>query len=548
MFAKTAKDSGSQLTNNVDSRLIQRMSWPQIYRSITVLIRLMLIAFVASGVGCASLPENTNRIESYSLVAPSEAQLSRFALDNRVSDKPHSSFMLLDDGTDAFVARMALATVAETSIDAQYYIWHNDVTGNLLINELITAAERGIRVRLLVDDINLSSANDEGLAMIASHPNVSVRIFNPFSRKTSKYSQMVTRFGDVTRRMHNKSFVVDGRISIIGGRNIGDEYFGANSQLEFADLDVLSIGPVVADVSSVFDLYWNSPLAYPIELLRPQSFDDEIMLERRRDIAAFAKDQEASAFAEKVRSSAFLHQMLEDNLEFFSGDVELLYDRPEKISSRRDQTELHLSDGLGRYVQAVKDEFLIVSPYFVPTDEGVEFLLDLERRGAQVKIVTNSLASSDVSIVHAGYKLTRKKLLQGGVELHEMKAGLASTAKVDKNSFGSSKASLHAKTFVIDREMLFVGSLNLDPRSFTENTEIGMLIYSEKVAEGVGGWFDTGLDSVAYTLYWDERESSIKWLDKTDNTMTTYDRDPGTSWWLRRWVDFLSLFPIESQL
>lgn len=456
--------------------------------------------------------------------------------------------MLLDDGTDAFVARMALATVAETSIDAQYYIWHNDVTGNLLINELITAAERGIRVRLLVDDINLSSANDEGLAMIASHPNVSVRIFNPFSRKTSKYSQMVTRFGDVTRRMHNKSFVVDGRISIIGGRNIGDEYFGANSQLEFADLDVLSIGPVVADVSSVFDLYWNSPLAYPIELLRPQSFDDEIMLERRRDIAAFAKDQEASAFAEKVRSSAFLHQMLEDNLEFFSGDVELLYDRPEKISSRRDQTELHLSDGLGRYVQAVKDEFLIVSPYFVPTDEGVEFLLDLERRGAQVKIVTNSLASSDVSIVHAGYKLTRKKLLQGGVELHEMKAGLASTAKVDKNSFGSSKASLHAKTFVIDREMLFVGSLNLDPRSFTENTEIGMLIYSEKVAEGVGGWFDTGLDSVAYTLYWDERESSIKWLDKTDNTMTTYDHDPGTSWWLRRWVDFLSLFPIESQL
>ena len=504
--------------------------------------------FAAMSVGCASLPENTNPEEVYSVVAPPGAKLSKLALDNTPAETQQSAFILLSDGTDAFVARMALASAAETSIDAQYYIWHNDVTGDLLINELINAAERGVRVRLLVDDINLSSANDEGLAMIASHPLVSVRIFNPFSRKTSKYSQMLSRFGDVTRRMHNKSFVVDGRISIIGRRNIGDEYFGANSQLEFGDLDVLSIGPVVADVSSVYDLYWNSPLAYPIELLRPETFDDDTMLARREALSASVAEQERSVFADKIRSSEFLRAVQERNFNFFSGEVELLYDLPEKIASNRDQTELHLSDGLGRHIREIENEFLIVSPYFVPTDEGVEFLLDLEGRGVQVKIVTNSLASSDVSIVHAGYKLSRKKLLKGGVELYEIKANLAPVIELHKNSFGSSKASLHAKTFAIDRTSLFVGSLNLDPRSFTENTEIGMLIRSEAAAQELGDWFDSKLESVAYRLVWDEKENGIQWLDITDDGTTIYDHDPGSSWWLRRWVDFLSLFPIESQL
>ena len=184
------------------------------YRTEARLLHLLLMLFAAMSVGCASLPENTNPEEVYSVVAPPGAKLSKLALDNTPAETQQSAFILLSDGTDAFVARMALASAAETSIDAQYYIWHNDVTGDLLINELINAAERGVRVRLLVDDINLSSANDEGLAMIASHPLVSVRIFNPFSRKTSKYSQMLSRFGDVTRRMHNKSFVVDGRISM----------------------------------------------------------------------------------------------------------------------------------------------------------------------------------------------------------------------------------------------------------------------------------------------------------------------------------------------
>ncbi|WP_250657014.1 phospholipase D family protein [Alkalimarinus coralli] len=511
-------------------------------------IQFLITIILLFTAGCASLPENEQQVKSVALVAPSSSVWSEFASDNMPENNRESAFLLLNEGIDAFVARMALVSAAEVSIDAQYYIWHGDLTGNLLINELINAAERGVRVRLLIDDINLSAANDEGLALIASHPKISVRIFNPFSRNTAKASQMITRFGDVTRRMHNKSFVVDGQISVIGGRNIGDEYFGANSELEFADLDVLSIGPVVEEVSSVFDLYWNSPLAYPVELLRPELIDSEYAEKKRTEISDFAAKQKHSAFADNVRQSSFLQQLLAGNLEFFSGEVELLYDLPDKITSKRDQTELHLSGALGQHIDVVESEFLIISPYFVPTDEGVRFMLGLEERGVEVKVVTNSLASTDVSIVHAGYKSSREALLRGGVELYEMKAGLASDVDLDKHSFGSSKASLHAKTFVIDRESLFVGSLNIDPRSFNENTEIGMLIYSKHVAQAVGEWFDSDIQKLAYVLSWDENEKRIMWLDYNNDGVSSYDHDPGTSWWLRRWVDFLGLFPIESQL
>lgn len=505
------------------------------------------MVLIAISSGCTSLPKNTSD-KSYSLVAPSSALLSKLALDKSPKDDQNSSFMLLNDGTDAFIARMALASVAETSIDAQYYIWHDDVTGNLLINELIKSAERGVRIRLLVDDINLSSANDEALAFIASYPQVSVRVFNPFNRQVDKLSQVLIRFGDITRRMHNKSFVVDGQVSIIGGRNIGDEYFGANSQLEFSDLDVLSIGPVVAEVQSVYDLYWNSPLAYPIELLRPEVFDAQYVIEKRQELSHFALEQQDSAFADKIRASVYLKQLLEDDVSFFSGKVELLYDLPKKISSNRNKTEFHLSSDLVPLISNINEELLIISPYFVPEGKSLDALLDLEKKGVQVKVLTNSLASTDVAIVHAGYKLVREKLLKGGVELYEMKADPKAMGDQNSMSIGSSKASLHTKTFAIDRKSIFVGSSNFDPRSFIENTEVGMLIYSTEVANILGEWFDTELKEVAYKLTWDEEENTIEWSGYNQGARTTYMNDPDTSWLLRRWVDFLSLFPIESQL
>lgn len=508
---------------------------------------LLLISLAMISTGCTSLPQNNSK-KSYSIVAPSSAKLSKLASDKTPIDTQNSSFIFLNDGTDAFIARMALASKAETSIDAQYYIWKDDITGNLLINELIKSAERGVRVRLLVDDIDASYANDKALALIASYPTVSVRVFNPFSRYSSKYSQFFTRFGDVTRRMHNKSFVVDGQVSIIGGRNIGDEYFGANSHLAFSDLDVLSIGPIVSEVASVYDLYWNSPLAYPIELLHPEVFDAEYINEKQKSLSDFALAQQDSAFADKIQTSAFFKQLVEDSVSFLSGEVELMYDLPEKISSSRHKTELSLVKNLIPHMNNISEELIIISPYFVPEDKGIEFLLSLIEKGVQVKILTNSLASTDVSIVHAGYKSSRKKLLKGGVEIYEMKGDPRKMSKREKLSFGSSRASLHTKTFIIDRNSLFVGSLNIDPRSIKENTEIGMLIHCKDGAQILSHNFDTGLKNITYKLTWDKTEKAIKWSSYNNGTLKTYTHDPDTSWWLRRWVDLLSLLPIESQL
>jgi len=512
-----------------------------------LLFRVLIVSIVFCA-GCASLPDNDGIEKSYSLTASSQALLSQLSESNLSSLSHDSGFIMMVDGIDAFIARLALAREAQNSIDAQYYIWHDDLTGKVLLNELINAADRGVRVRLLVDDINLSSARDKGVALIATHPNISVRVFNPFSRNSNRTLQLLTRYGDVTRRMHNKSFIADGRVSIIGGRNIGNEYFSANPLLEFGDLDVFAIGQVVEQVASVFDLYWNSSLAYPIEALRSEKLSPETILEKREELIRFVKSKQQSPYASRAREATLLTQLKENKLLFHSGEAEVFYDLPEKLVSDRSQTELHLSHNLSSHTLAVKDEMLIVTPYFVPGKEGIAYFKQLKNRGVDVKILTNSLASTDVSIVHAGYKTSRKALLKAGVELYELKANLAVAPSPDKRSTGSSKASLHAKTFALDRQSLFVGSLNLDPRSFVENTEVGMLIHSPDIANMLGELFDSKLPEISYQLTWDERSNKILWKESLGDRKKIYDYDPKTSWWLRRWVDFMSLFPIESQL
>lgn len=520
-----------------------------------ILILRVFIVSIIFCAGCASLPSNDRTEKTYSITAGNQAPLSQLSESNLKNLSGDSGFIMLGDGLDAFIARMALVHEAEKSIDAQYYIWHDDLTGKLLLNELVVAADRGVRVRLLLDDINLTSAHDKGLVVIATHPNISVRIFNPFSRNAGRATQLLTRYGDVTRRMHNKSFIADGRVSIIGGRNIGNEYFNANPVLEFGDLDVLAIGQVVPQVTSVYDLYWNNSLAYPIEVLMPQNVHSGAILKQSESLKQFVKSKQHSPYANRAREAEFLAQLKKNRLFFHSGEAEVFYDLPDKLVSDRNKTELHLSHNFNSHTLSVKDELLIITPYFVPGKEGIAYFKQLEGRGVDVKILTNSLASTDVSVVHAGYKLSRKELLKAGVELYELKAGLAvkqtldaSNPKPSKSSIGSSKASLHAKTFALDRQSLFIGSLNLDPRSFVENTEVGMLIRSPDIAGMLGELFDRKLLEVSYQLTWDERSNKIIWVESLGSREKMYDYDPHTSWWLRRWVDFMSLFPIESQI
>ena len=431
------------------------------YRFFTVII----LAALWFGGGCASLPENTNRPESFVYPDTSDTYLGRELANDIAAHPGKSGFVPLSSGLDAFVARAVLAHLAEKSIDAQYYLFHNDLTGHLFLDQLIKAADRGVRVRLLVDDMDLAG-RDFGAAMLDSHPNMEIRLFNPFSRETSRLSQFVTRLGSVTRRMHNKSFTVDNQVTILGGRNIGDEYFEAQPDLAFADLDVMAIGPVVARVSGSFDKYWNSQLAYPATTLSKQQPTPTETEESLEEFNAFIADQINSPYMQALRNSDLANRLREDRLEFYWGNAKVVYDQPEKILHKKDKTEYHLAPQLEPYFDGVKKELLLFSPYFVPGKEGTAFLTELAGKGVRVRILTNSLSSTDVGIVHSGYMKYREALLRGGVELYELNKKLTrEQRKKKKGQEGASKASLHTKSFVFDRKDVFIGSLNLDPRA-----------------------------------------------------------------------------------
>ena len=515
--------------------------------------RLLVVPMALSLViACATLPENVGRKETFAYPDTVDTRLGRKVSGEETAHPPgESGFHLLGNGLDAFVARAELANLAERSIDVQYYLYHDDLVGRCFTWLLLQAADRGVRVRLLVDDMDLSG-RDLGAAALDSHPNVEVRIFNPFSRKTGRTSQYVTRLGSVTRRMHNKSFTVDSQATILGGRNIGNEYFEADPDLAFADLDVLAFGPVARDVSTAFDLYWNSELAYPVSVLVDGPPAPEEIARRRRRLNEFVAAQADSAYLQALRNSDLADKVRKHQVRTSWGTAVVLYDRPEKILHDTGEKRYHLAPQLKPYADGVQKELILFSPYFVPGDAGTAFLTGLVARGVRVRILTNSLASTDVSVVHAGYAKYRMALLRGGVELHEMNRKLTREQREEKKGAGgSSKASLHAKSFVFDRRQVFIGSLNLDPRAMIHNTEIGVVLTSAEIAEGMGEWFDRNVGKVAFRLELkkdDDGSETLLWHGLIDGKPQTFGVDPYTGFWKRLGIGFLGLLPIESQL
>jgi putative cardiolipin synthase len=501
---------------------------------------------------CASLPENVDQQPSAAFTDTANTTLGDSIKDD-IADHPGlSGFHMLSSGLDAFAARAILAHSAERSIDAQYYLLHSDLVGYLFIDALLNAADRGVRVRLLLDDMTLNDDKDIGAAALNAHDNIEVRVFNPFARKSARWMQILSRFDEVTRRMHNKSFTVDNQFSVLGGRNIGNEYFEADPDLAFGDLDVLAIGPVVNEVSTSFDLYWNSSASYPASSLITNNDSSEDLAQRRTSLSEFVAQQSDSEYLQALRSSDLVTRLKNDDFEFDWGEAQVLYDDPAKISSRRDQTELHLATQLEPFGAQITRELTIFSPYFIPGREGVENLEKLRARGVRVRILTNSLASTDVSAVHAGYSKYRKYLLRAGVELYEVDKTLSKKQRKDKKGAeGSSKASLHAKSFAIDQERIFIGSLNLDPRSVVENTEIGVMIESSKIASEMSDWFDQKIDQVAFRLTLEEDRNGneiLVWYRSIDGVDYRYTTEPNTGFWRRFGVGFVKLLPIESLL
>ncbi len=502
--------------------------------------------------GCAVLPDNSHRPLSTALDGRDTPLWRDWRADPRSADG-RSAFYLLGNGLDAFVARAALVRRATRSIDLQYYMIHDDHVGTLLLHELLEAADRGVRVRILLDDID-EGHRDRRVAVLDLHPNIEVRIFNPFGRNVARVWQYVTGFGRQTRRAHNKSFTVDNMATIVGGRNIGDEYFERDPELAFQDLDVLGVGPVAWSVSKAFDAYWNHELAYPVRRLVKGDLDSEAYLEARRWFLARVKSLSDSAYLERLRHSDLAERLREGRLDFHWAHARVYADSPDKLLRPVTETEGNLMRALLPYLEGARRELIVISPYFVPGRAGVAFFRRLRARGVAVHVLTNSLASTDVSIVHAGYARYRPALLRMGVTLWELDriTSRAERKAMSEGYTGKSKSSLHAKAFVVDRELLFIGSLNLDPRSVVQNTEIGVVIESPALALEVAEAFDQEVPVEAFRLElvtegeW--AQERIRWVKIRNGRRVIYQSEPHAGFWRRLGILFMMALPIESQI
>jgi len=503
---------------------------------------LLLVMGALSGAwGCLHLLHHLNppegRTSSFVMTDTADTRLGKASQGLVKAHAGKSGVFPLVNGRDAFAARALLADAAERTLDIQYYIWHDDLSGGLLFAALRRAADRGVRVRLLLDDNNTPGL-DGILAELNAHPNIEVRLFNPFKFRRWRIFGYLADFGRLNRRMHNKSFTADNQATIIGGRNVADEYFAATKGTVFVDLDVLAIGPVVHDVSRDFDRYWASQSSYPAENLLPASKP------AKAAVAASALARPgAGPYLRAVSELPLVRNLLDQTLPFEWAVTQMVSDDPAKGLGLAPDSSL-LWARLREITGMPKDEWNLISPYFVPMAGGVDALSGLARRGVKIRVLTNSLEATDVAAVHAGYAKRRKALLHGGVELFESKRGSATSSVRSQALAGSSGSSLHAKTFGMDRSRVFIGSFNFDPRSARLNTELGFVIDSPVLAKRFADTLAPYLSENAYRVGL-SAAGSLQWVERVDGKEIIYDREPHTRWWRRAAVAVLSWLPIE---
>jgi putative cardiolipin synthase len=452
-----------------------------------------------------------------------------------------SGVYALSEGGDAFAARAILADTAKHTLDAQYYIWHDDMSGGLLFASLYRAAERGVRVRLLLDD-HCTQGLDPLLAAFNAHPNIEVRLFNPYYIRHWRLLDYPTDFARVNRRMHNKSFTVDNQATIIGGRNIGDEYFDAGQGLSFADLDILAIGPVVNEVARDFERYWTSRSARPAErVLRPADSASHANLESVT--SRLERDPATQTYLRSVTSTPFARKLLAGELPFEWAVTHMVSDHPAKGLGLAPYRKL-LWPQLKRLLGTPTTDVQLVSPYFVPGPNGVRYFRTLVERGVTTTVLTNSLEATDVPAVHAGYAKRRKPLLKAGVNLFELKREFSGPPIKIRGRVGRSNSSLHAKTFSVDRKRVFVGSFNFDPRSTRLNTEMGFVIESPALAQTMADALTNTMPHRAYRMRLNRR-GKLQWVEHRDDGEIVHDTEPGVGFWQCAFVDGLSVLPIE---
>jgi cardiolipin synthase C len=510
-------------------------------------LKCIVVCIVAAGLilvviaRFSRLPSLEGRSASAALFDTGDTRLGRSITPLVEAHPGLSGVYPLPDSRDAFAARARLAEAAERTLDVQYYIWETDMTGALLFEALHAAADRGVRVRFLLDD-NSSSGLDGVLAALDSHPNIEVRLFNPFVIRKPRIGYL-TDFFRANRRMHNKSFTADNQATIVGGRNVGDEYFGAAEGSLFVDLDVIAVGPIVHEVSNDFDRYWACASSYPLDrVVRP--VDSAKLAEIRSAAARVERDPAAVSYTTAIRDSPFVSAIFERHLDFEWAVTRMISDDPAKGLGQAAPDKLfheQLTEIIGDPVADLE----LVAGYWVPGTTGMERFLSMAERGVKIKVLTNSLEAADGPWVYSGFSKCRERLLKAGITIYEMRRLSPQKNENNRNGpLGSSGSSLHAKTFSVDRTRFFVGSFNFDPRSRKLNTELGFVIDSPGLAQRIEEAFRASIPANSYEVRLSDT-GQLYWIERRGDELVRHNTEPGTSWWLRAAAWLLSLLPID---
>ncbi|MEW6703608.1 MAG: phospholipase D family protein [Pseudomonadota bacterium] len=509
------------------------------------------IAIALLTAGCATPRLDMPRPASYALPDGHSTPLGQAFAGEARAHPGLSGFQLLASGHAALVSRGALADMATKTLDLQYYSVGQDLTTHLLLERLLAAAQRGVRVRVLLDDVH-PEARDFARQAIALHPSIHVRLFNPF---LSTGTSTLARLGEfavdgerLNRRMHNKLWVADNVVGIIGSRNLGDEYFDTKAAASFVDIDLLAVGPVVQQMSRAFDDYWNSAAAWP-----GQAFGLQATEEQRLQAQQALRGRNAACHTVPpchwLRENGVGIALRNGQLALTWAAASLAYDPPElpKLDVPTGIAHSHAARGTGE----APGELLIVSPYLIPGDDGLEHLAGMRERGDRIAALTNSLASTDSPAAHAGYAAHRRHLLEQGVELYEIRPAPGRRHRETHRWGRASPGSLHAKFVVLDRRQVVLGSRNQDPRSRLHNTESWVTIDSPELAAELAGLFDEGTDlHHAFKLQLQDSDTGPRliWLTEEEGVVVRHEAEPGAGFWLQLWRDLLSLLLPEHML
>ena len=504
--------------------------------------------------GCSTLPKHTIESipETTLQVDTTQTTLAQIIQPLQEQHPELTGYLVLFEPLEALSARLRLIDKAEKTLDLQYYIWDNDKVGALALHALIRAADRGVRVRLLIDDNNAKSTEGIFLAL-AQHPNIEVKLFNPYRFRKYRALDMILDLKRINRRMHNKSFIADHQVALIGGRNMTNQYYNVSDNYQFSDVDVMLVGSAVKDISHSFDEYWNHEYAYKVQEVVKQSAHRLSYDSLKQQLDEHYKRITVQNYLDLTSNSQAIDSLMSRDIPLDWVKAEVVKDSPDKIKSKAKKKE-HLNFQLIQHLEQPEKNVDLISAYFVPEKKGAKMLTDLAEDGIKVRVLTNSFKANDVAVVHAFYGKYRQDLLEHGVQLYEFLPALdkndldrhteALAKKAKVNLKGLSRSSLHAKLMALDEKQVFIGSFNFDPRSAYLNTEIGVLLNSPPLAKAVHTTMDENLSKYAYKLVLDANKK-ITWQRQTPQGPVIYTKEPRMKWWQRAGIKMLSWLPIE---